>query len=216
MVPEAPRFDSSGAAHDPAMEEILPGLVHWTAMRETIHQPVHSAYVCEARTLIDPMVPPEGLGPFHGDLPTPERIVLTNRHHNRHSARFVEAFGCSVHASRPGMHEFTSGEPVEPFGFGDTLPGGVAAYEAGAICPDDTALHIPAHSALSVVDGVINYGGLGFVPEEHLGDDKDATKRAIRDSYARLLELDFDNVLVAHGEPIVGGGKDALREFAEG
>ena len=90
------------------------------------------------------------------------------------------------------------------------------AYEAGAICPDDTALYIPAHSALSVADGVINYGGLGFVPEEHLGDDVDATKRTIRDSYARLLDLDFDNLLVAHGEPVVGGAKDALREFAEG
>ena len=74
------------------------------------------------------------------------------------------------------MHEFSDDKPVEPFDFGDELPGGVKAYEAGAICPDDTALHIPAHSALSVADGAINYGGLGFVPEEHLGDDVEATK----------------------------------------
>ena len=77
-------------------------------------------------------------------------------------------------------------------------------------------LHIPAHSALAVADGVINYGGLGFVPEEHLGDDVEATKRAIRESYAKLPELEFDNLLVAHGEPIVGGAREALREFAEG
>ena len=63
---------------------------------------------------------------------------------------------------------------------------------------------------------MINYGGLGFVPEEHLGDDVEGTKRAIRESYARLLELDFDNLLLAHGDPVVGGGKDALRRFAEG
>ena len=84
------------------------------------------------------------------------------------------------------MHEFSDDQQVEPFDFGDELPGGVKAYEAGAICPDDTALHIPAHSALAVADGVINYGGLGFVPEEHLGDDVEATKRAIRESYAKL------------------------------
>ena len=83
------------------------------------------------------------------------------------------------------MHEFSDDQQVQPFDFGDELPGGVKAYEAGAICPDDTALHIPAHSALAVADGVINYGGLGFVPEEHLGDDVDATKQAIRDSYAK-------------------------------
>ena len=84
------------------------------------------------------------------------------------------------------MHEFSDDQPVEPFDYGDELPGGVKAYEAGAICPDDTALHIPAHSALSVADGVINYGGLGFVPEEHLGDDVDAMKRAIRESYGKI------------------------------
>jgi hypothetical protein len=76
--------------------------------------------------------------------------------------------------------------------------------------------HIPAHSALSVADGVINYGGLGFVPEEHL-DDVEATKQAIRDSYARLAaELEFDNLLVAHGEPMTGGARQALAEFSAG
>ena len=33
---------------------------------------------------------------------------------------------------------------MQPFDYGDELPGGVKAYEAGAICPDDTALYIPA------------------------------------------------------------------------
>jgi hypothetical protein len=28
-----------------------------------------------------------------------------------------------------------------------------------------------------------------------------------------LLELEFDCLLLAHGEPLVGGGKRALREF---
>lgn len=196
------------------MKEILPGVVHWKAMHPNIGAEVSCYYLTEEKVLIDPMEPAEGLDWFreHGE---PEHVILSNRHHYRDSGKFVEAFGCKVHASRPGMHEFTSGEPVEPFDFGDTLPGGVVAREAGAICPDDTALYIPAHSALSVADGVINYGGLGFVPEEHLGDDVDATKRAIRDSYARLLDLDIDNLLVAHGEPIVGGAKDALREFTQ-
>ena len=31
-----------------------------------------------------------------------------------------------------------------------------------------------------------------------------------------MIELEFDNLLVAHGEPVVGGAKEALREFAEG
>jgi glyoxylase-like metal-dependent hydrolase (beta-lactamase superfamily II) len=200
---------------DPAMNEIVPGIVHWKKQHPNIGAEVSSYYLVGERVLIDPMEPEEGMDWFreHGE---PVHVLLSNRHHYRDSSRFVEAFGCSVHASRPGMHEFTSGEPVEPFDFGDELPGGVTAHEAGAICPDDSVLHIPSVSALSVADGVINYGGLGFVPDEHLGDDPDATKRSIRESYARLLELDFDNLLVAHGEPVLGGAKDALRGFAEG
>ena len=197
------------------MNEIMPGVFHWKAHHPNIGAEVSSYYLADEQVLIDPMEPEDGLDWFR-ERGEPTHILLSNRHHYRDSAKFVDTFGCSVHASRPGMHEFDSGEPVEPFDFGDELPGGVKAYEAGAICPDDSAFHIPAKSALSVADGVINYGGLGFVPEEHLGDDVEGTKSAIRESYARLLDLDFDNLLVAHGEPIAGGAKEELRRFAEG
>jgi glyoxylase-like metal-dependent hydrolase (beta-lactamase superfamily II) len=198
------------------MNEIVPGVFHWKAKHPNIGADVSCYYLAAERVLIDPMQPEEGLDWFRENGP-PEHILLSNRHHDRDSAAFVQAFGCTVHASRPGMNEFSDDQKVEPFDFGDELPGGVKAYEAGAICPDDTALHIPAHSALSVADGVINYGGLGFVPEEHLGDDVDATKKAIRDSYARIAaDAEFDNLLVAHGEPIVGGAGEQMRVFVEG
>jgi len=198
------------------MNEIAPGIVHWKAKHPNIGAEVSCYYLPAERVLIDPMEPDEGLDWFRENGP-PEHILLSNRHHDRDSAKFVAEFGCAVRASRPGMHEFSDDQKIQPFDFGDELPGGVKAYEAGAICPDDTALHIPARSALAVADGVINYGGLGFVPEQHLGDDVEALKQAIRDSYAKLAaELEFDNLLVAHGEPVVGGGRDALREFAAG
>ena len=198
------------------MNEIVPGVFHWKQTHPNIKIEVSCYYLRDERVLIDPLEPDGGLDWFRDNGP-PEHVLLSNRHHYRDSGVFAEAFGCTVHASRLGMHEFSDDQPVEPFDFGDDLPGGVKAYEAGAICPDDSVFHIPAHSTLSVADGVINYGGLGFVPEEHLGDDAEGVKRAIRDSYAKLAaELEFDNLLVAHGEPIVGGGRDQLREFAEG
>lgn len=198
------------------MNEIAPGIFHWKKRHPNIGAEVSSYYLADERVLIDPMEPEDGLDWFR-DRGEPEHVLLSNRHHYRDSRAFVDAFGCTVRASRPGMHEFSDDQPVEAFDFGDELPGGVIAHEAGAICPDDSALYTPARSALAVADGVINYGGLGFVPDEHLGDDPEGMKRTIRESYARLAaELDFDNLLVAHGEPIVGGGRDALRAFAEG
>lgn len=198
------------------MNEILPGVVHWTRRHPNIGADVSSYYLTAERVLIDPMQPDEGLDWFRESGP-PAHVLLSNRHHYRDSGAFAEAFGCMVHASRPGMHEFGEGQHVEPFDYGDELPGGVTAYEVGAICPDETALHIPAHAALVVADGLIHYGPeLDFVPEEHLGDDPELTKRGLRQAYSELLELDFDNLLPAHGDPLAGGGKQALSAFVAG
>jgi hypothetical protein len=109
------------------------------------------------------------------------------------------------------------GDPVEPYEPGDTLAGGaITVHEVGSICPDESALHIPSVSALSVADGVIRYGGrLGFV-SDNLMDDPEDTKRGLKEAYARLAaELEFDNLLVAHGEPLAGDAREQLREFAE-
>jgi glyoxylase-like metal-dependent hydrolase (beta-lactamase superfamily II) len=55
---------------------------------------------------------------------------------------------------------------------------------------------------------------LDFVPDQ-LMDDPEQTKAGLRDAYRRLLALDFDVLLLAHGDPVVGGAQQALREFVE-
>lgn len=197
------------------MNEISPGLWHWTARHPHIGVDVSSYYLEAERVLLDPMLPREGLEWFaeHG---APRDILLTNRHHDRQSWQIREHYGSTVHCVRNGMHELDGRGPVEPFDFGDELPGGVVAYEVDAICPDETALHIPSHSALACADGVMHYGeALGFVPEQYM-DDPERTKRGLRSAYAGLLDLDFDVLLVAHGTPLLGGAKEALRRFADG
>ncbi len=44
-----------------------------------------------------------------------------------------------------------------------------------------------------------------------LGNDPTAVRAGLRESLRGLLSLDFDNLLFAHGEPLIGGGKAALR-----
>jgi glyoxylase-like metal-dependent hydrolase (beta-lactamase superfamily II) len=197
------------------VREISPGIWHWTERHEQIGVDVSSYYLASDAVLIDPMVPPDGLEWLEEHGP-PRDVLLTNRHHDRHAWRLHERFGCTVHCIRNGLHELEGRGPVESFEFGDQLPGGAVAYEVAAICPDETALHFPEHRALACADGVIHYGGeLGFVPEQYI-DDPERTKQALRQAYAGLLELDFDLLLVAHGDPIVGGAKEALSRFATG
>jgi hypothetical protein len=161
------------------------------------------------------MQPEEGLDWFEGDR-RPERILLTNRHHYRHSARYVEAFGCPVLCSEPGLHEFEGGPEVEGFAFGDEVAPGVTALEVGAICPDEAALYFGGSSLMAVADGVIRIGvELRFVSDYLLGDDPEGVKDGLRAAYRELCERHrFDNLTLAHGAPIVGGARDALKAFA--
>jgi hypothetical protein len=200
------------------MHEILPAVTHWTAFHERIQRAVSSYYVAgDAATLIDPMLPEGGVDAVAG-VGLPEVIVLTNRHHLRHSERFVEAFGCPILCHEAGLHEFADGGPeVHAFRFGDRLRPGVHAVEVDAICPEETALYIGAgDGALALADAIIHYGGeIGFVPDPLLGDDPDDVKRAIRAALGCLLDLEFDALLFAHGEPIPSGGRAALERFLD-
>ncbi len=197
------------------MNEIAPGIWHWAAPHPRIEIRVHSYYLPAERTLIDPIAPNEGLDWFAEHGP-PEQILLTNRHHYRSSGEFVERFDASVGCVRDGLHEFEQGEPVQPFDFGDELPGGIVVHEVGAICPDESALYMPAYRALAVADGAVRWeegGALAFVPD-FLMDQPERTKEGLREAYGRLAELDFDHLLLAHGEPFVGSGREVLRAFA--
>ena len=197
------------------IEEILPGLHHWTQVHPRIRARVHSHYHETSGSVIDPLVPDEGIEWFDGR--SVRRVVLSNRHHLRHAELFAERFACPILAHEAGLHEFAGGPEVVGFAFGDGLADGLAALEMDAICPEDTVLAIRAgEGALLFADAVVNHGGLGFVSDSLIGDDPEGVKRRVRERAAALSKRDFDHLLFAHGEPLIGGGREALRRFADG
>lgn len=198
------------------MREILPGLLHWTAVHPKIHIEVSSYWLEPAGVLLDPLLPPEGLEALRSRPTPPAHVILTNRHHWRHTSEILEAFPCHVWCNAEGLHEFTQGEPVRGFRAGDELPGGITSHPVGVLCPDETAFVLPvAEGALAVADGVVRDGDgpLTFVPDPLLGDDPEAVKAGLRQAYRRLLGLPFDHLLTAHGHPWVGGARAALERF---
>ena len=92
------------------MEEVLPGVWHWTAEHPNTGGMVGCHWVRPARSVIDALVPEEGLEAF--DEEPPERFLLSNRHHLRHAELFAERFGCVIECSEPGLHEFEDGPQV--------------------------------------------------------------------------------------------------------
>jgi hypothetical protein len=197
-----------------SVHEVLPGVLHWTARHPSAGIESGSHYLVDEGILIDPIAPPEGLEWF--DERQVGEILLTNRHHTRSAFDLQDRLGATIRAPRPGMHDLPA-DRVAPYDFGDVLSSGIRPHAISETWPDETALEIPAHRAVAIADGVINYEGLGFFPDHLLGDDPDAEKQRLRNGFARLVaEVDFDHLLFAHGAPVIGDGREQLRRFSAG
>jgi hypothetical protein len=197
------------------MEELLPGVWHWTAVHPNHGMTVHSHAV--GTTLIDPLLPAEGMEALPGPV---EQIVLTNRHHYRSSGELVARFGCPVRCHEAGLHEFAGTDrKVEGFAWGDQLAPDITAVKLAAICPEETVLHIArGNGVLAFADGIVRWeegDPLGFVPDGLLGEEPEEVKTQLRHNLRGLLDLDFDTLLLAHGAPYVGDGREALRRFLD-
>jgi glyoxylase-like metal-dependent hydrolase (beta-lactamase superfamily II) len=197
------------------MNEILPGVFHWTAEHPGTGSKVSSYFIAESGTVLDPMVPPDaGLAWFEGDRAV-QAVALTNRHHDREAGRYCDAFEVPpVLVPESGLHEF-SGKDLEVRGYapGEEIIPGILAHEVGAICPDDMALEIRSAGALAMADGLVHVQGKVRFVSDNLMDDPEDTKRGLARSLEELLDVDFDTLLFAHGMPIVGDGKQVLRDF---
>lgn len=197
------------------MEEILPGLVHWSAFHEGINQPVYSSFVRDSGTLLDPMQPPGGLDAI-AVLGSPQRIVLSNRHHFRHSAVYTDRFRCPVLCHEAGLGHFQGEQPVSGFTFDQQLADDVRALELASICAEETTLLLRvAGGVLSFGDGLTRAedGSLAFMPDTLLGEDPEAVKAGLRRNLTRMLDKQFDALLFAHADPVLAGGRSLLSEF---
>jgi hypothetical protein len=194
------------------MREVIPGIFHWTTMHEPIGVRVSSHYVEPAGIVIDPKVPEDGLDALPG---RPQQVVLTSGLHDRDAQRFADAFDIPVRASFEAAERVGETVEVEPFNDFDEIAPGVTAIVIGKLCPDECALHIAlGEGAIAFADGLNRYGdALAFFPDELLGAHPERVKEGLKKAFQGLLIRDFDHLLFAHGEPLVGGGKAALRDF---
>jgi hypothetical protein len=200
-------------------KQIIPGVFHWTARHPDIGTRVSSYYLPRDHVLIDPLLPaPGGLKWLDRQGP-PRHILLTNRLHWRHSPKLVAAFGCTVWCHRSGLYDLPPELMARPFVPGNVLPGGARVIKIGVLCPDESALLLPDVRAAAVADGVFREGNgpLAFVSDELLVDEPSQAlriKRGLKAAYRRLAEEEFDHLLMAHGNPWLQYGREALRTWA--
>jgi hypothetical protein len=205
------------------MDEIAPGIFHWTAFRETIGMNVHSYWIEPAGIVLDPMVPEDvGLDWWDDRDVKPQQVVLTTGLHWRETPAYVERFDCEVRAAAPALERWKGDEDrsAVPFDDGDEIAPGVTGLIIDALAPDESALHI-AHGdgAIALADALLRADGGGapltFVPDYLMGDDPEAVKDGLINALRGLLERDFDTLLMAHGAPIAHGAKAAVADFLD-
>jgi glyoxylase-like metal-dependent hydrolase (beta-lactamase superfamily II) len=196
------------------VRQILPGVFHWTAQHPKIGFTVSSYFIAESGTVLDPMVPPDvGLDWFQAENGA-QAIVLTNRHHDRDAGVYCKTLGLNpVLVPESGLHEFEGKDlDVRGYAAGEEIIPGIVAHEVEGLAPDEMALEIRSAGALAMADSLVHFERVRFV-NDSLMDNPAQTKSALAQSLEQLLDVDFDTLLFAHGEPIVSDGKQALRDF---
>lgn len=163
----------------------------------------------DGTVLIDPPEPVEEgwgaidmLAPFAG-------LWITNRNHSRAAATFRERYGLNVSAHEADAERVEAGADQTVRG-DERLPGDIQLIHVPGKSPGEIAFHVPRSNALIVGDVVIGVppGELSTYPEKVIDDMEELHRSA-----AKLLEYDFDALLLCDGEPITAGGKQKLQQF---
>jgi hypothetical protein len=147
--------------------------------------------------LLDPLAPPEDAADVWArlDARPPTLVVVLKPDHVRSTDFFVRRYGAPAFGPYlfwPGDIPETDLEGIEP---GSELPGGLVALYDGR-GRNETPLWLPEQRALVFADALTAPGG-----ELRIWSTPWHEQRALP-ALRALLELPFEHVIVAHGEPV--------------
>jgi hypothetical protein len=210
------------------MQKLTEGLWRWTARHPEWHPGEFGAEVAcfaasagDTTLLIDPLLPQEPeqvLETIDDNIGNRLAILITIPYHVRSAEelwrRYEKHAETTIHghpASAKRLDHRSAFREIDP---GVPLPGGVTAHTIGKPRRYEMPLHLPSHHALVFGDAVAEADGRLVVWAADKVDAK--VERFYRERFnptlEPLLELDFERVLVTHGQPVLSDGKRALRD----
>lgn len=197
------------------MQEIVRGIFMWEWFSEDKgynfngHLIVHSA----GNLCIDPVEPGETVMDEIAGLGV-ARILLTNRNHSR-AANAVRARAGARTAIHPddADHARAQGTQLDDRLREGEKVGPLTVVGAAGKSSGEIAFHWPERRLLIVGDVLIgNPPGCCGLLSEGVMDDPARLKRSV----TKLLDLDFDTLLVGDGVPILSHAKEKLQEVVRG
>jgi hypothetical protein len=210
------------------MDKLTEGLWRWTARHPEWHPGEFGAEVAsyaaragDTTLVIDPLLPQDPssvLAVIDENLGKRLAVLITVPYHVRSAEelwkRYKQDAETSIHGHPACAKRLTNRSGFQEIDPAVPLPGGVTAHTIGKPRRHETPLHLPSHNALVFGDAVAESGGRLVVWASERVDAK--VERFYRERFnptlEPLLELDFDTVLATHGQPLMSGGKRALRK----
>ena len=209
------------------MDKLTEGLWRWTARHPEWHPGEFGAEVAcflaragGTTLLIDPLLPPEPdsvLSVIDDNVGDRLAILISIPYHVRSSEelwrRYRNQAETTIHghpACTKRLDDRSAFQQIDP---AVPLPGGVTAHAIGKPRRYETPLHLPSHGALVFGDAIAETDGRLVMWSADKVDAKVTSfyKERFAPTLEPLLDLPFDAVLVTHGQPLLKGGKEALR-----
>ncbi len=196
------------------MREILGDIFTWSRLSEPHGYDFNGHLIrhADGNLCIDPVEPDEAAAEEIKRLGV-ARVLLTNRNHSRAANLVRGRTGArtaihpedAAHARGQGTElddELRPGDKIGPF----------AVIGVPGKSPGEVALHWPERRLLLVGDAVIgNPPGRCGLLREAVMDDPPRLRASVR----KLLDLDFETLLVGDGVPILQDAKARLEELVE-
>jgi len=185
--------------------EVCPGIFRFTMHDDRIDFESDSYIVVENGRviLLDPLPIEDRELTQRG---TVEAICLTASCHERSAWRYRAELKVPVYAPRGGV-DFEE-PPDRWYQAGDRLPCGLLAVHAPGPTEAHYAFHLARESGVVFCADLLTNAegtGLSFVPDVYQ-DEPARTRESVR----RLLDLRFEILCSNHGEPVIGGAKEAI------
>ncbi len=197
------------------MQEIVSGVFTWPWFSEPhgYNFNGHLLRLPDGNLCIDPVQPTDATLETIAGLGV-ARILITNRNHSRAANLIRERTGARI-AIHPldAPHAREEGLAIDAALAADEAVGPLRVVAVPGKSPGEVALHWAERRILIVGDAVIGNppGRCGLLREQVMDDPP-----RLRDSVRRLLDRDFDTLLVGDGAPILTGARARLAELVAG
>jgi hypothetical protein len=189
------------------LRDVAPGLWLWRQRHPDWREgndwePEVTSFAVESRgvpIVLDPLAPPpsERAAWERLDALAPDVVVVLKPDHVRDVDLFVRWYRARAYGPSLFWRDDVPRTELEPVRPGDELPGGLQALHDGRGMTE-TPLYLPDHRALVFADALTAPDGVLRVWATPWHEER--TLPVLR----ALLELDFEHVLVSHGEPVHG------------